>query len=516
MVEESSEQIFNGKPNIESKVVDVRYKTLFEQVNAAAFLTTYEGKILEANHRSCELFGYTLNEFLHLSLKDILSLNTDWSQFKEEIAARGGLHIETECVCKDGSYLPVEISISLFKMDNKPVMFALFWDITNRREAENRLKESEKKYHGLFEYSTDGILVLDTRGDILDVNTKFCEMLDTAKDSIIGKNLFSTEFITSKSRPIVVHQFEQLLSDKIATNYTTQIKTMQEKLLDVEVSSFFLVKKDKEVDNFILIIRDITERSEKDQKRIREHELLKTLLDTIPDSVYFKDEKNRFILVNKAKARHSNVNPEEMIHKTDFDFLPEDQAKQIFEDDNKIMQTGQPIINKLEKLTRNDGSESWVFVTKVPRYNDEGRIIGTMGISRDITQQKKVEMDLMKLEEHYKAVFENSSFAIILTDENGHIISWNRFAEKLLNMGQNELHMHHIKMVYLSDEWERIQKEFIQGNNLKQNIETKINKKDAPPVDVNLSVNILKDKDGHIIGFTHIINNILNMKNNEN
>ena len=176
------------------------------------------------------------------------------------------------------------------------------------------------------------------------------------------------------------------------------------------------------------------------------------------------------------------------------------------------MQFGQSIINKLEKLTRYDGSESWILVTKVPRYNDEGIVIGTMGISRDITQQKKAEMDLMKLEEHYKAVFENSSFAIILTDENGHIISWNKLTTELLNMGQNDLNMKHIKMVYLSNEWDKIQKEFIQDGNVKQGIETKINKKDSEPIDIKLTINILKDKDGQIIGFTHIINDI--SKNN--
>lgn len=512
MVEETSEQVLKVEPKVGSKTVDVRYKTLFEQVNAAAFLITFEGQILEANHKSCELFGYKLNEFLHISLKDILSLETDWPQFKEEVAARGGLHIETESVCKDGSYIPVEISISLFKMDEKPVMFALFWDITNRKEAEIRLKESEKKYRGLFEYATDGILVLDAHGDILDVNTKLCEMLDLSKDNIIGMNLFSTEFITSKSRPIVVNQFEQLLSEKTANNYTTQIKTMQEKLLDVEVSSFFLVKKDKEVDNFILILRDITERSEKYQRKLHEHDLLKTLLDTTPDSVYFKDEKNRFILVNKAKAEHSKVSPSEMVNKTDFDFLPEEQARIIFDDDNKIIQTGQPIVNKLEKLTRNDGSESWVSVTKVPRYNLEGIAIGTMGISRDITAQKKAEIDLMKLEEHYKAVFDNSSFAIILTDENGHVISWNKIAEDLLNRGYNELNMKHVEMVYLPEEWEKIQSEYLQYGKINQSIVTKINRRDGNPVDVNLSINVLKNKDGEIIGFTHIINNISAIK----
>ena len=88
-------------------------------------------------------------------------------------------------------------------------------------------------------------------------------------------------------------------------------------------------------------------RNQAEENLIIEHDLLKTLMNNIPDSVYFKDEQNKFILVNKAKADHSNVSQEEMINKTDFDFLPEDQAKRILDDDNHIMQSGHPIINKL-------------------------------------------------------------------------------------------------------------------------------------------------------------------------
>ena len=384
------------KNKVDSKTDDGRYKTLFEQVNAAAFLTSFEGQILEANQKSCELFGYEWNEILRLSLKDILPRETDWDQFKEEIAAKGGLKLETESITKDGSYIPAEISISLFMMSGKPVMFVLVWDITERKKAENKLRESEKKYRGLFEYTTDGTLVLDARGDILDVNTEICEMLDLTKDSLIGKNLFGMDILTATSLPVVVNQFEQLLSEKTAKSFTTEIRNKQGTVLKVEISSFFLVKQDNEVDNFVLIIRDITIRNANEKKRIYEHGLLKTLMDNIPDSLYFKDEQSRFVLVNKAKASHSNVSPEEMIGKTDFDFLSEDQARKIFIDDQSIMQSGKPIINKEEKITHSDGSERWVSVTKIPYYNAEGNIIGTMGITRDITEWKKLKEKIGK------------------------------------------------------------------------------------------------------------------------
>jgi len=316
----------------------------------------------------------------------MLPKQTDWEQFIDEVAARGGLHLETESVCKNGTILPVEISISLFQMNKQPVMFVLIWDITERRNAEKRLRESEKKYHGLFEYTTDGIIVLDSHGEILDVNTRMCQMLNVKKDFFIKKNLLNLDFFTMQSLPIVLRQFEQLLSEKCSKCYSTEIITNQGKNLDVEICSFFLVKKDNEVDNFVLIVRDSTEKNEATRIWMREHELFKTLLENIPDSVYFKDNENRFILVNRAKASRWNTTPEVMIGRTDFDFLPRDQAQKAFEDDNSILQTGIPIIDKLEKITGADGVERWFSVTKVPWFNNVGEIIGTMGISRDVTQ----------------------------------------------------------------------------------------------------------------------------------
>jgi two-component system sensor histidine kinase/response regulator len=370
---------------------DDRYHTLFERVNAAVLLTSFEGQIQEANQKSCEFLGYDWDELLRLTLQDVLSKEFDWKQYHDELAARGYMTFESETVCKNGDHFPVDVNISIFRMNGKLVMLAFLWDITQRKNQEKRLKESEKRYHGLFEYSTDGILVLDGHGDILDINTRMCEILDIMKSSVINKNLFSMDLLTAKSLPVVIQQFEQLLSEKITASYTTEIKNRQGRILNVEISSFFLVKKDNEVDNFILIVRDITSRNEVELRHSREQEMLTTLMDNVPDLVSFKDDQNRFILVNKAKAALSKVTAEEMVGKTDFNFLPTDQAQKAFDEDNKILQTGQSIINGIEKITDSNGSEQWYSVTKVPRYDLEGRIIGLLSILRNITESKKLE-----------------------------------------------------------------------------------------------------------------------------
>lgn len=376
-----------------SSVAHDRYKTLFERVNASAFLADLSGRILEANHRSSEFLGYEWGELPRLSLQDVLPPETDWMGIRDELAARGGLNVETECVCKDGSRRPVEVSLSVFRMEARIVMFVLLWDIQVRRTAEQRLKESEKKYRGLFEYATDGIVVLDAHGDIVDVNTRVCELLDIAKQDLLAKNLFSMELLTARSMPIVVSEFEQLLSEKRAACYTTEIQTTRKQVLEVEISSFFLVKADNEVDNFVLIIRDITARNEAERTRAREHELFRTLLDNVPDSVYFKDAEHRFILVNKAKAEHARVRPDQMVGKTDIDFLPAEVAARLREDDQRVLLSGVPIVNKIEQIVDSFG-ERWVMVTKIPRYSVDGEVIGTMGISRDITSWRQAELEL--------------------------------------------------------------------------------------------------------------------------
>ena len=387
------QEIKNKLYEEESKATthDDRYHTLFERINAAVFLTNFEGQIQEANQKSCEFLGYQWDELLRLTLQDILSKEFDWEHYHDDLAARGYITFESETVCKNGSHIPVGVNISIFRMNGTLAMLALFWDITERKNQEKRLKESEKRYHGLFEYSTDGIIVLDAHGDILDINTRMCEILDATKSSVINKNLFNLDFLTPKSLPVVLQQFEQLLSEKIALNYSTEIKNRQGRILDVEISSFFLVKKDNVVDNFVLIVRDNTLSNQIELDHTLEYEMLKTLMDNIPDSVYFKDDQNRFILVNKTKAASTNVSTGEMIGKTDFNFYPQEQAQKAFEEDAVILRTGKSVVNSIEKIIDSNGLEQWFSVTKLPRYDHQGNIIGTLCISRNVTEWKRLQ-----------------------------------------------------------------------------------------------------------------------------
>jgi sigma-B regulation protein RsbU (phosphoserine phosphatase) len=149
-------------------------------------------------------------------------------------------------------------------------------------------------------------------------------------------------------------------------------------------------------------------------------ERLRTLLDNIPDLIYFKDLDGCFTQINHALARHFGLDdPELAVGKRDFDYFIHEHAQEAFEDEREIIRTGKALIGKEEKETFADGTVTWVTSTKMPLYDGGGKIIGTCGISRDITERKKAE-ERMELQ---SAALEAAANAILITDAQG-VIEW--------------------------------------------------------------------------------------------
>jgi PAS domain S-box-containing protein len=154
-------------------------------------------------------------------------------------------------------------------------------------------------------------------------------------------------------------------------------------------------------------------------------------MNNIPDCIYFKDNQGKFIKVNTAKAKRANSTVEKMIGKTEYDFFDEDYANKSYENERKVMETGKPI-NIIDRVVDKKGTEHWVSITKIPRYDKNGEIIGTMGINREIT-------DVKKSEEKYRNLFEKAIDPIVILDNNGFFVDINDQAIKLLGYDKKDL-----------------------------------------------------------------------------
>jgi len=163
------------------------------------------------------------------------------------------------------------------------------------------------------------------------------------------------------------------------------------------------------------------------QARTRElaHEqfLLRTLLDNVPDSIYFKDARGRFLRSSKAQAQRFGLSdPTLAIGKTDFDFFSKEHADEAYADEQRIIQTGQPLIGVEEYSPLADGADRWVSTSKLPLRDKEGNTVGTFGISREITERKRAETALAKERNLLRTLVDNLPDLVFIKDTRGRYI----------------------------------------------------------------------------------------------
>ena len=143
-------------------------------------------------------------------------------------------------------------------------------------------------------------------------------------------------------------------------------------------------------------------------KHVQEGDLLHTLMENTPDHIYFKDTESRFIRINRSLADQFGLkNPTDAVHKTDFDFFTREHAQQAYRDEQNVIESGKPIEGKQEKETWPDEQDTWVSTTKVPIRDRDGRIIGTCGISRDITEYYRAQQAVRDSEANWRSLVES-------------------------------------------------------------------------------------------------------------
>lgn len=143
-----------------------------------------------------------------------------------------------------------------------------------------------------------------------------------------------------------------------------------------------------------LQILDVTERKQAEDALARERDLLHVLMDSVPDTVYFKDRNSRFTLVNDRQARMLGVNsPEDAVGRNDSHFMPAALAEAVLEEERRLIEKGEALLDRVEYIPLPDGTPRWMSASKAPIRDQHGHITGLVGISRDITERKLAEME---------------------------------------------------------------------------------------------------------------------------
>jgi len=145
----------------------------------------------------------------------------------------------------------------------------------------------------------------------------------------------------------------------------------------------------------------------------REHNMMQTFMRSVPDTVYFKDAESRFITCSASKARkHGLSGPSDLAGKTDFEIFSREHAQAAFESEQRILRTGEAVIGLPEREVFPDGRVRWTLTSKMPLRDDEGRIVGTFGLGKDMTELKNAEEELRQRELLFRLIFEHAPIGV--------------------------------------------------------------------------------------------------------
>jgi PAS domain S-box-containing protein len=264
-----------------------------------------------------------------------------------------------------------------------------------QKDLEQALLHSESFYHSLVETIPQNIFRKDKQGRFTFANSRFCESVNRSASDIIGKTDFDLY------APELAAKYQQddrrVLERKCAFKTIEEHKDKDGNVLFVQVIKSPLFSPNGDLVGVQGIFWDETDRYRAEEALSYERDLLRAMLDYLPDSVYFKDRNSRFITVSRSLAIRLGLSrPEDAVGKTDADFFGAEHAKVAYEDEQRIIRTGQPVVAKAEREALQDGRERWILTTKVPLRNNVGEIHGTFGVSKDITELKLAEMELAK------------------------------------------------------------------------------------------------------------------------
>lgn len=174
--------------------------------------------------------------------------------------------------------------------------------------------------------------------------------------------------------------------------------------------------------------------------------LLQNLMEYTTDHIYFKDRDSRFLMVNRAFCEWTGLDKDTVVGKTDFDLFASAHAQQAFDDEQRIIQTGKPLIGIEEKETWEDGRITWVSTSKMPLTSKEGEIIGTFGISRNITEHKEAELRAAYYAEQIRRIKEEMEEDVRMAAELQKTFfprSYPAFPENAPPEGQHVEFLHH-------------------------------------------------------------------------
>jgi PAS domain S-box-containing protein len=356
-----------------------------------------------------KLTGYESDDFLHnkkMSFNDIILpdyYDSIWHDWTRVVETNGTFNGEYQIRTATNEIKWVwEQGVPIFNSSGKiEALEGFIIDITDRKLAEEKLDNEKLLLRTLIDNIPDAIYIKDLESRKIIANKIDILNADKQTESdLIGKNDFD---VFSKELAEKFHG-----DDKFVIETGTSLINREESIIHADgkiqwvlTSKVPLRDKNNKIVGIVGIARDITERKQKEEIIQNERILLRSIIDNIPDTIYAKDLVGNKILANKAEVKLLGAKSEaEVLGKCDFDFYSEEFAEKFKADDQLLIETGIPVINREGSIDDPNGEKHWLLSSKLPLYNNKNQIVGILGIGRNISIRKQME-DALRASENF-------------------------------------------------------------------------------------------------------------------
>jgi diguanylate cyclase (GGDEF)-like protein/PAS domain S-box-containing protein len=394
---------------------DLRFRNTIENMMEGFQIIGFDWRYLYLNDSAVKQSQLTRDQLLGRTMMECypgIEGSAMFAALRRCMDQRASYHMENEFIFPNGVNGWFELNIQPAP-DGISIISS---DITRRKQAEAALLQSEMKLSMLFEILPVGISILDAERKVSYINSAMTTMLDISEDDLLKGTYGNRKYLRADGTPMPVEEFASTRAFKEKREIDgveTGVVKGDDSIVWTDMSAVPVDFPDWKV---VMVTSDITERKQAETEILKlnaelevkvaertaslaeANALLQTLMDHIPDHIYFKDVESRFIRNSKSQIKTLGLSdPAQAIGKTDFDFFP--HAQRAFDEEQEIIRSGQPSIDFEESVDWPDGHQTWLSSTKVPLRDQNGQIIGTFGISRDITDRKHAEIALQKANE---------------------------------------------------------------------------------------------------------------------
>jgi PAS domain S-box-containing protein len=400
-------------------------RCLFREANDAFFLLDPVGqRVLDANPAAQRLTGWRRQQLLGRPLPELLEADPP-----HDLAELIGACRTTGYFAPTDGFLlktaargrrAVEVSASRVHVEPEPLGLVVLREVTGRKEAAAR--EGEKRFRALIENSSDAVLLLGADGTVLYASPSVARVRGFSPEELVGRSAFANAHPDDLARLREAYgQVLQRPGDSLKVKGRLRHKDGSWRWVE-GVGTNLLA--DPLVGGVVINYRDVTQR-ERAEEALRDSEALyHSLVESLPLNLFRKDREGRYTFANTRFCRTLGKPLEDILGRTDLDLSPPDLAEKYRGDDRRVMETGAPF-EGVEEHSAPGGERRIIQVWKAPVHNARAEVIGTQGMSWDVTEQKRAADALRASEARYRLLFERNLAGVVRSRADGQVLDCN-------------------------------------------------------------------------------------------